>query len=179
VSPKNNGKRAVTTGGPLTPIDHETLPRPLLAEVDRLRSQVDRADPRAAEKLVRLLRRHPRLIGRLADDLPRIVEHSFSTAVSGEVASIREAIKAQLDVWREKLSDDSESPLEQLLVGRLVTAWLVVYAFDQRAAAHHLASPDEPPRSAAAQGHAHRRLLASAKALAAVRKSAASLQIDL
>jgi hypothetical protein len=168
-----------TSSGPPTPRPRQEFPRSLLAEVNRLSSQTDQADPWAAEELGLLIRKHRWLINRLGGDLPRNVEGLLSTEVSGEVASIQAAIAAHLDQWREELCAESGSPLERMIVERLVTDWLIIYAIDQRAAAHDLMSPSEPNPWAAAQDRAHRRLLASAKALAGVRRTFAPLQIDL
>jgi hypothetical protein len=145
--------------------------------------------PRNHEELVRFVKRAesgdtstlPALRDMLQDqaavdlfggNLARQVELSLVEKAAGKNLAFREALLRKLDLMRAELAGPSPTPLEKLLVGRIVTCWLQLHDLDARIAQSKdwtIAQADYHERC---RDRAHRRHLSAIKMLATVRRLA-------
>lgn len=106
-------------------------------------------------------------------ELTRRVQQSWLEAMTGPNALIREAYERRADEMRKELLTAGDSPLERLLVDRIVMTWLQVGHADT-VFAIALKGDDLSFRAGAyyqeQQDRAHARHLKALKALAQVRK---------
>lgn len=82
------------------------------------------------------------------------------------------AIQKQIELKREKLSGPDPSPLEQMLVNRIVTCWLQVQLGDQQCLETDGLTLKQVEHREKVRDRAHRRLLQAIKTLARIRKMA-------
>jgi hypothetical protein len=114
-----------------------------------------------------------RALARQVVDLPWQVEASLLEVLFGSNALAREAFRHQLDVQRAELGLAEATPLEKVLIQRVVLTWLQVHQADLEVAgmlqnkggATHAISCAQKR-----QQQAHQRWLSSIKTLATVRK---------
>jgi hypothetical protein len=109
------------------------------------------------------------------------VERSFVGGIAAENLGWREAITRKLDLLRAELLGDSPTPVERLLVERVVACWLQVQDAELRYAQGQndltMRQGDYCQRRMDA---AHRRYLSALKTLALVRKLAVPvLQVNI
>jgi hypothetical protein len=144
---------------------------------------VDRAKKgdEAAVPALRKWLENPAIVDRLGGDLARQAERSLLDVACGTNLSFREAALRKLELMREELAGPNPTPLERLLVERIVACWLQVYCADTRLAQgeakltmkgveHHEGRRDR----------AQRRYLSAIKTLATVRKLAVPvLQVNI
>jgi hypothetical protein len=105
-------------------------------------------------------------------DLARQAERSLIEAAAGKNVAVREALNRKLELLRAELAGPNPTPVEKLLVERVVACWLQVQDADIRyAQAKNLAMTwgDYYQRR---MDRAHKRYLAAIKTLAVVRKLA-------
>jgi hypothetical protein len=145
-----------------------------LTSAENLRALVDRAQAGDASTLpaLRDLLRDPGMVDSLGGDLARQAEQSLIKAAAGKNLLFREALARKLELLRAELGGTQPSPLEALLVGRVVASWLQVQIADaQYAQADNLtvAQGDYYQRR---QDRAHRRFLSAVRTLALVRRLA-------
>ena len=67
-------------------------------------------------------------------NLAACAQRSFIKAIASEDLSVQEAIKAKLAALRKELQGENPTPVEVLLVERIVACWLQVQDADIRAA---------------------------------------------
>jgi hypothetical protein len=122
---------------------------------------------------IRELLRAPGIIEAWGGDLARRAERALLDAAAGDNLVFKEAVTRKLELLRAELAGPNPTPLERLLVDRIVACWLQVQDADVRAARAlpnaTLAGGDYVQRR---QDRAHRRYLAAIKTLALVRKLA-------
>src|SRR5262249_56985094 len=123
---------------------------------------------------LRTVLQDPEAINRMGGDLARQAELAFVGNAAGNDLAFREALRRQLELLRAELAGPSPSPVERLLVERVVACWLQVQDADVRYAQGQKSNPslavcDFQQRR---MDRAHRRYLSALKALAAVRKLA-------
>jgi hypothetical protein len=109
----------------------------------------------------------------LLGDLVNHAKQSLLTLAAGSSLAAREAIDRQAAALREQLSATAPSPLELLLVDRIVISWIEVYHDDCDLARRLLNELDDHPATKACQARlskAHARFLSAVKALATVKK---------
>jgi hypothetical protein len=145
-----------------------------LTSVEDLQALLDRAQAGDASTLpaLRELLRDPGKVDRLGGDLARQAERSLINAVAGKNLLFREALVRKLELLRADLGGTQPTPLERLLVSRVVACWLQVQIADaQYAQADNLtvAQGDYYQRR---QDRAHRRFLSAVRTLALVRRLA-------
>jgi hypothetical protein len=123
----------------------------------------------------------PANIRRFGGELAEMAEMFFIQVMAGKDIGFRESVCRKLDVLREELLECGSSPVERLLVERVVACWLQVQDADMRCAqAVGTASLVQMDFHQRRMDAANRRYLAALKALALVRKLAApALQINL
>jgi hypothetical protein len=106
-------------------------------------------------------------------DLTRRVEESWLGAMAGRNALVREAYERKTNEMRRQMLADGDSPLERLLVDRVIATWLqashadTAYAILLKGDGHSLA---EGTYSQQRQDRANARFLKAAKALVTVRR---------
>src|SRR5262245_64262628 len=107
------------------------------------------------------------LYGNLAEQ----AEQSFIHAAAGDDLLFRESLTRKLQLLREQLAGSSPTPIERLLVERVVACWLQVQDADVRYAQgqrdYTFAQGEYHQRR---MDRAHRRYLSAIKAVALIRK---------
>ena len=142
-------------------------PETMMEIIERAESGDEKAMPALRE----LLDCVPSIRKTLGADLDRTVEHSISKSLGGEKnLAFREAIKRKLAALREELEGSTPSPMERLLVDRVVACWLQVQEADLRYAQAGNCSIKHSDFHLRRQDRAHRRFLSAMKTLATVRK---------
>jgi hypothetical protein len=125
------------------------------------------------------------------DELPELAWHFSNVAEAAERnlmkvmtgegdLLIKEIVPRQLAAMREELAGPAPSPLERLLVERVVATWLWLHYFEARYAA--IMGDLTTTQSAFHQkriDRAHRRHLSAIRTLAQVRKLGPALQINI
>lgn len=155
---------------------------PIPPSVDELCKLVKRAQKGDASTLpvLRKMLRDPSATGLLGGDLARQAERSLIETAAGDNLVFREALTRKLEVMRADLAGPNPTPVEVLLVERIVACWLQVQDADVRCAQAKNASLAWSEFLQRRMGHAHRRYLSAIKALATVRKMALPvLQVNI
>jgi hypothetical protein len=106
--------------------------------------------------------------GELAEE----VVNSFTRTLAGQNVGFREAVLKKLENLRAELLGGNPTPLERLLVERVVACWLQVQDAELRAAQARDATFKQLDFYQRRMDAANRRFLAAVKALALVRKLA-------
>ena len=106
-----------------TEIKAPQSPEAMLDIIDRAES----GDSEAVPALRNILDRIPAIREVLGADLERTVERSIVKSLAGDKnLAFPEAIKRKLAALREGLEGHSPSPIERILVDRVVACWLQV-----------------------------------------------------
>jgi hypothetical protein len=143
-----------------------------LTDPDHLRTVLERAeqgDDKALPELRKALDAYP-LIWERYGDLARQARDAWLGHVAGDNLFLRESLDRKLTAFELELGLTQSSPLERLLIGRIVTCWLMAEYADLVCAR---SLEESEPTLRLAQKHqqaAHRRLLTSIKQLASVRR---------
>jgi hypothetical protein len=122
-------------------------------------------------RLHELLTEYPALWSQYGD-LAAQAEAAWVTLAAGRNLHLRESLLRQAAALRDELAGPSPSPVERLLVGRVVACWLQLHYFDVIEAQAGLS--DESPKlaryRAQRQEQAHRMYLSSLAALTTLRR---------
>jgi hypothetical protein len=184
VSPKD--KKALPVGCPPYPepsempkVQLQASHRTLLRLRDLTRA-AEAGDEDALQEIRKLLGERPELAWSLVD-LARVAEQSLlEKSLGGDQPSVKVALRIQLQAMRIELAGENPSPLERLLVERVVATWLEVQTFQA------LYFQNEDKLSMAQGEHhqrrldrAHRRHLSAIRTLAQVRKLGPAVQINI
>jgi hypothetical protein len=142
--------------------------------LDEIRSVISRAkqgDTTVLPRLRELLADHPALWQRYGD-LAVLAEAAWADLAAGTDLHLRESLLRRAEALREELAGPTPSPVEKLLVERVVATWLQLHYFDVIEA--QSLNNDEKPRLASfrakRQEQAHRMYLTSLAALTTLRK---------
>ena len=127
-----------------------------------------------------LLNRVPEIRRIMGGELQEVVDSAVSRSLgSDDDLAFREAVQRKLEALRRELEGSAPSPLEQLLVDRIVACWLQVQEADFRMARLPECSIAKATFLQKRQDKAHRRFLSAVKSLAQVRKmELPSLQVN-
>jgi hypothetical protein len=152
--------------------------------IECYRTVVDRAnqgDKIALAEVRNMLETSPALaIAVLGGDLAKRAEEILVSRITEEQVTFCESLQAKLKALRAELSGPNPSPIERLLVDRVVTCWLQLSHADVLAAQAERITLTEGDYLQRRQDRAHRRYLSAVKMLAVVRKLALpSLQINV
>jgi hypothetical protein len=129
---------------------------------------------------LRTLLQNPRVVDLFGGDLARLAEQSFVKAAAGDNLAFEEALVRKLDLMRAELAGPDPTPVERLLVERVVACWLQVQDADIRHAQANNLSINWGEYYQRRMDRAHRRYLSAIKALALVRKLAVPvLQVNI
>lgn len=148
-------------------------PKPKTKEDYRsLIEKASKGDESVLPVLRELIQQSPSLIESVGGDLPKTIERTILGSMAGDNLFFREAVNQKLNTLRNELSGANPSPLERLLIDRVVVAWLRLHDAELR----QVKAASMP--IAVAKYHEgrietlNRQFLTSVKALATVRKLA-------
>jgi len=145
----------------------------------KLLQRAQRGDASTLPVLRKMLE-DPVTVDVLGGNLAQQAEHSFIRAAAGEDLSFREALTRKLELLRQELAGPNPTPVERLLVERIVACWLQVQDADIRYAQAKNLSVQWSEYQQRRMDHAHRRYLSALKTLALVRKLAVPvLQVNI
>jgi hypothetical protein len=129
---------------------------------------------------IRELLKSPGAVGTFGGDLAELVVWSFTKSLVGKDVAFREAVIRKLELLRAELLGANPTPVERILVERVLACWLQVQAAELRAAQStdtYLKQLDFQQRRMDAT---NRRFLSAVKTLALVRKLALPiLQVNI
>jgi hypothetical protein len=120
-------------------------------------------------RIKQFLDEHPQVWSELGD-LARHAEEAMIRLIAGDNLFVAECIRRDLAALREELAGPSPSPLERILIQRVVLCRLQTHKADLDAAALDQGTSAHGPHAQRRQDAAHKRFLAAAKQLALVRK---------
>lgn len=101
----------------------------LLAQLKELITEAKSGNSEVLPQVRQILNKYPALWQHYGD-LSGHVESKWIGLMAGDDACLRESIVLRVDELRAQLLGDDPSPLERLLVERIVTSWLMVRYFD-------------------------------------------------
>lgn len=155
--------------------------RQVLKELKGLVARANDGDKSALPKLRAILDEAPSLARKFVDPAVQ-VERSMIQTYAGEDPLAKEALPRTLRAMREDLAGDAPSPLEVLLVERVVATWFQLQYFEALYAQNMKdLTITQGEYHQQRIDRAHRRHLSAVKTLAQIRKlgPAASLQINI
>jgi hypothetical protein len=154
--------------------------KPEVGGLSALVARARKGDETAVSPLRDYLKRLPELVHALGGDLAEQAEVSFVKAAAGQDLAFREALTGKLAQMRAELAGPEPSPLERLLVERVVACWLQVQDADVRYAQAKDLTPKWGTYFQDRMDRANRRYLMAVKALATIRKLAVPvLQVNI
>jgi hypothetical protein len=113
-------------------------------------------------------------------NLARQAELSFIRAAAGKNLAFKEGLSRNLDKLRAELNGPNPTPIERLLVERVVACWLQVQSAEVRYAQAKDLSWKVSEFHQRLMDHSHKRYLSALKTLALVRKLAVPvLQVNI
>jgi hypothetical protein len=144
------------------------------ADAEKLLKFLKRAQSGDASTLPRLQRlmREPGFADMCGCDLARLAELSLVGALAGENLVLKEGVLSKMASLRGELAGPDPSPVERLLVERVVACWLQSCAADVRCAQAKDLSFASGEYYQRRMDQAHRRFLQAVKTLELVRKMA-------
>jgi hypothetical protein len=150
---------------------------------DELRALLVRAhdgDESTLPKIRELLDEAPTLARKLVDPAKIAERSALELYSTKEDLVVQEAMPRVLDQMRSELAGEHPTPLERLLVDRVVATWLQVQCYEtlyaQNAHKMTLAQSDFHQKR---MDRAHNRHLSAVRALAQIRKMGPSVQINI
>lgn len=161
--------------------DTKTPAKPTDSHVElmQLFQRASTGDEATVPRLRELLKK-PEAVGLLGGDLAEQVILSFTKSMGGKNIGFREAVQRKLELLRAELAGDNPTPVERLLVERVVACWLQVQDAELRSAQHNDPTIKQADFHQRRLDATNRRFLAAVKALALVRKLAVPvLQVNI
>jgi hypothetical protein len=140
-----------------------------IGELARLLDRAEHGDASALPELRKALDADSRLWAQYGD-LALHAEAALGVRAAGTNLYLGEALNWKLQSMKDELGGDAASPLERLLVSRVVMTWMQTAYFDALAAQASGANDGRTKMIHEQQEAAHRRHLTAAKTLATVRK---------
>lgn len=133
-------------------------------------------DPSALQKILQ----NPDLVDAFGGNLALQAEIFFVKALAGDDLVFKEALRRKMELLRAELAGPNPTPIERLIVERVVACWLQVQDADVR----YAHAKDLPVKwmdfYQRRMNHSHKRYLSALKTLALVRKLAVPvLQINI
>ena len=148
-----------------------------LAELEDLSDRAANGDRKARGELRRVLRESGPEVVREASELARKGQSALIRTAAGGEALAEEALTIRLDTMRLEIAGPDPSPLEVLLVEKIVSVWMLAELLELLLSAQltELPKSQRMPHSFLKfylgwQEQAHRRLLSAIRELARVRK---------
>jgi hypothetical protein len=135
-----------------------------------LLAQAQAGDRNVAGQLQEALDQHPDL-WRNYGDIAKQALLAWIALTAGKDLLLEESLKRSLEALRQDLAEGTEpTPLERLLIERIVSAWLQANHADAMVAAAKTSAPSVHGALAKRQESSQRRLLAAIRELAVLRK---------
>jgi hypothetical protein len=135
---------------------------------------------RTALPALREVLKNPRAVDLLGGDLAQQAELTLIDKFSGKNLLYKESVTRKLELLRGELAGPSPTPLERLLVDRVVTCWLHLHHLEVIYAGKDSMSLELGSYYQRGLSSAQKRYLAAIKALALVRKLALPvLQVNI
>ena len=138
--------------------------------MEALRKRAEKGDEKAMAELRPLLKDDPEVLsfyGKLAES----AQESLIRNMIGSNLVFRAGVHRRLSEMRVQLSGDSPTPLEDLLIERILTCWLETQYYDALHAQNMKeASVKTGEYLQRRQDRAHRRFLSAVKMLAVIRR---------
>ena len=106
-------------------------------------------------------------------------ETSIVNTMFGDQIAHKEALQRELENKRAELSGENPTPIERLLIERVVSCWLQVQHADLVVAQSKSVSHASGEYNQRRQDRSHRRFLAAVKTLATVRRLALPIRVDV
>jgi hypothetical protein len=153
--------------------DHndEAVAPEVLAEIEAVVDQARRGDKSSLPRLRELLDEYPDL-WRHCGDLAAHAQAAWANLATGTNLYMRETVAWKTEAMRKELAGPSPSPLERLLVERVVVCWVQLHYLEMIEA--HSRSQGESPALTVYRGRrqalAQRGYLSAVAALATVRR---------
>lgn len=148
----------------------------------RLRELSDRVNAGDRSALVELrgaLDKYPWMSSVMGGNLAYQAEISFVNAMYGDQIAAKEALQRELEKKRAELGGDNPTPIERLLIERVVACWLQVQHADLIVAQSKNVSNATGDYNQRRQDRSHRRFLSAVKMLATVRRLALPIKVDV
>jgi hypothetical protein len=147
---------------------------PIPTEAEELRKLIKRAQNGDTSTLpvLRMLLQDPGAVNRFGGNLAEQAEQSLIRAAAGDDLVFHEALTCKLEMLRDELGGSNPTPVERLLVERIVTCWLQVQDADVRYAQAKNLSLEWGDYYQRRMDRAHKRYLSALRTLALVRKLA-------
>jgi hypothetical protein len=143
---------------------------------------IQRAEGGDAKTLpaLRQLLQEPAIVDLCGGDLARPIERFLIDRAAGKNLAFKEAPTRKLELMRNELTGPAPTPLERLLVERIVTCWLHLYDTQLGFVQNRELTITQADYQQRAIDRCQRRYLAAIKALAQVRKLAVPvLQVNI
>ncbi|MEO8495391.1 MAG: hypothetical protein ABI614_09990 [Planctomycetota bacterium] len=147
--------------------------------LDDLLNRADGGDSAALSEIRGLFKKVPSLISAVGGDLAELATNALIDAITGEGVVVKEAMLQHLELMQAELAGSNPSPIERLLVDRVVSCALHANHADFKAASSGTVSLQLGDYHQRRQDRAHRRLLSAIKTLATVRRLAVPIRVDL
>ena len=112
-------------------------------------------------------------------DMAEHAEAALLAKVCGDNRVFAECVRRKLETLRLDMSGPSPTPIERLLVERVVACWLHVYQADHQAALNLEKSVGMCEQLARIQDRAQKRYLSAIKTLVVVRRLALPIKLDV
>jgi hypothetical protein len=129
---------------------------------------------------LRELLKEPALVDALGGDFAKQAQLTLIDKFSGQNLLFKESLPRKLDVLRDELAGPNPTPLERLLVERVVSCWLHLHYLEVTCAAKESMSLELGSYYQRSISSAQKRYLAAIKTLAVVRKLAIPvLQVNI
>jgi hypothetical protein len=149
----------------------------VLEQLNCLLQRARQGDEGVLPELRHLLDRKPE-IWRHYGDLALHAVRSWTSLIAGEDLTLKESIARKVDELGREIGGTDPTPLERLLIDRIVVTWLQVQHAEVTACQSLKSSPQLGDFWLKRQNSAHRRLLTSVGALAMLRRLLPSTQRD-
>src|SRR5262245_29967602 len=149
---------------------------------EELRALTDRAQKgdKTALPALRELLKEPAAVDLLGGDLAKQAQLTLVTKFSGQNLLFKESLTRKLDLLRDELAGPNPTPLERLLVERVVACWLHLHHLETIYAGKESMSLELGSYYQRSISSAQKRYLAAIKTLALVRKLAIPvLQVNI
>ena len=129
---------------------------------------------------LRKMLQNPVFVEAFGGDFARQAEISFVNAAAGDNLVFRETLTRKMELLRDELAGAKPTPIERLLVERVVACWLQVQDADIRYAQAKDLSLKWYEFYQRRMNHSHKRYLSALKTLALIRKLAVPvLQVNI
>jgi hypothetical protein len=149
---------------------------------DELLALTDRAQKgdKTALPALRELLKEPAMVDPLGGDLAKQAQLTLINKFGGQNLLFKESLTRKLDLLREELAGPNSTPLERLLVERIVACWLHLHHLEMLHASKQSMSLELASYYQRSISSAQKRYLAAIKTLALVRKLAVPiLQVNI